>query len=113
MYSRRNHSYVLPLEKSLPEALKIYGVRLGLTIGIYGACLITFLLIIKRDTLFPIGLLLLQAIGSFLFFVFQIGLFLLLFIVMAKIIQKVMIFLHSNDREKSKQTKDRDKLTRK
>ena len=67
MYPRRNHNYILPLEKSLPEALKAYGIRFGLTVAVYGLCLITFLLIININNIF-------QTVGHFLYFVFIFGL---------------------------------------
>ncbi|NCR33817.1 MAG: hypothetical protein GPJ11_24270 [Microcystis aeruginosa L211-101] len=114
MYRRRNHNYILPLEKSLPEALKAYGTRFGLTVAVYGVCLITFMLIININSI-------LQAAGHFLYFIFTLGLSFIgyifpvfvTFFFLKRIVHKLIEFLHMSDGEESKRTEDSDKLTRK
>jgi hypothetical protein len=115
MYPRKNHNYILPLEKSLPEALSVYGRRLALTIAVYVICLTTFFLLININSIF-------QVIGHFLSFFFDFSLYLIYpllifsatYLLLRMSVRRMRESLrHKADSKESKQTEDSDKLTRK
>jgi hypothetical protein len=48
MQPNQNHNHLLPLEKGLLGALRIYGIRLGIIVAIYAICLGIFFTFINR-----------------------------------------------------------------